>query len=970
LLCQVGLDYGQFAGSLLPSSRKFAWFAFVVAGVLTALLLFVVEGSSAPARSLLLSDLLQTAIALWATYCSFRVARRSSGYLRQLWMLFAGALFLFSAAQALETYYQSLVHASSLTPWPSDILFILWATPALMMFLPRPAEDSSEVDWQQVLDFAQIGVVALTAYLYFFYIPSRWEAEGPQMVVKVMRVQVLRDLAFVAGFAVWAFTVSPRSLRSFFGRMSIFFLFGAASGLFFLFASPASGTRTTWIDVIWCLPSLFAAAFAATWNSESEPIPREERSAFRVIVLSQVLPIAIPLLVLFMGRRIAVEQITIAWVAITASFVLSATRLVVTSEKQRQIADELRRTEQALRSSEQMFFIAFRSSPDAVGITSIPGGHFLEVNDSFTRLTGYAREETLGRTPLAMNLWKDPSQRARVMAKLQEQSEVREEEFLCVTKSGETRVCQFSGALIDLDGQLCALVIVRDITARKKADEALRASEERFRNLVQDLHVGVVLLGPDAETKFANSAALKMFGLSEEQTRGKSTSSFGLTAIREDGTEIPFALRTGPRAIATRQPIRNDVVGWRRPESNEVFWTLVDAVPHFTPDGKVASAILSISNVTEWKQAEQALRASEARFRTLVQDFHVGVVLLGPDATLQFANQAAQQLFGYTAQEARGKNSSQLDLISIREDGTEIPFSMRPGVRAIATRQPVLNEVMGWRRQGSNEVLWTLGNAVPQFAPDGSVSAVIYTFTNITERKQAEEALHQLSTRLLQLQDEERRRLGRELHDSLAQSVLAVNLNLAQAAQSSDSLSERAKHALAEARRLLQGMSREIRTLSYLLHPPLLDELGLVSAIREYAEGFSERSGVQMELHLQTGFGRLPQEAETALFRIVQESLTNIQRHSGSPTATIRLRGDSACVNLEVSDRGRGMAKNAIERGNGSGSRLGVGILGMRERMTQLGGKLEIDSSASGTTVRASIPLRAEVSNVGSHSRS
>ena len=955
----------------MPSSRKFAWFALVVAGVLTALLLFVVEGSSAPARSLLLSDLLQTAIALWAAYCSFRVARRSSGYLRQLWMLFAGALFLVSAAQALETYYQSLVHASSLTPWPSDILFILWATPALMMFLPRPAEEgSTAVDWQQVLDFAQIGVVALTAYLYFFYVPSRWEAEGSQMVVKMIRVQVLRDLAFVAGFAVRAFTVSPRPLRSFFGRMSIFFLLDAASGLFFLFASPTSGPSATWADVIWCLPSLFAAAFAATWDSDSEPIPREERSAFRVIVLSQVLPIAIPLLVLFMGRRIAVEQITIAWVAITASFVLSATRLVVTSEKQRRIADELRRTEQALRSSEQMFFIAFRSSPDAVGITSIPGGRFLEINDSFTRLTGYAREETLGRTPLAMNLWKDPSQRARVMAKLQEHSEVREEEFLCVTKSGETRVCQFSGALIDLDGQLCALVIVRDITARKRADEALRASEERFRNLVQDLHVGVVLLGPDAETKFANSAALKMFGLSEEQARGKSTSSFGLTAIREDGTEIPFALRTGPRAIATRQPIRNDVVGWRRPDSNEVFWTLVDAVPHFTPESEVASVILSISNVTEWKQAEQALRASEARFRTLVQDFHVGVVMLGPDATLQFANQAAQQLFGFTAVEAKGRNSSQLELISMREDGTEIPFSMRPGVRAIATRQPVLNEVTGWRRLGYSEVLWTLGNAVPQFAPDGSVSAVIYTFTNITERKQAEEALHQLSTRLLQLQDEERRRLGRELHDSLAQSVLAVNLNLAQAAQSSPSLSERGRHALAEARRLLQEMSREIRTLSYLLHPPLLDELGLVSAIKEYAEGFSERSGVKMELHLQTGFGRLPQEAETALFRIVQESLTNIQRHSGSQTAMIRLRGDSTCVNLDISDRGCGMAKNAIERGNGSGSRLGVGILGMRERMTQLGGKLEIDSSPSGTRVRVSIPLRAEVSNAGPHSRS
>jgi signal transduction histidine kinase len=277
---------------------------------------------------------------------------------------------------------------------------------------------------------------------------------------------------------------------------------------------------------------------------------------------------------------------------------------------------------------------------------------------------------------------------------------------------------------------------------------------------------------------------------------------------------------------------------------------------------------------------------------------------------------------------------------------------------------------MGWRRKDSSEVLWTLGTAVPQFAPDGSVSAVINTFTNITERKQAEEALHQLSTRLLQLQDEERRRLGRELHDSLAQSVLAVNLNLAQAARSLTSVDERSRHALAEARRVLVEMSREIRTLSYLLHPPLLDELGLVSAIKEYAEGFSERSGIELNLEIQPGFARLPQEAETALFRIVQESLTNIQRHSGAQTAKIHLHGNSASVSLEVIDHGHGMDKKAIERGNGTGARLGVGILGMRERMTQLGGKLEIESSSSGTTVRVSMPIRSEVSDAGSHPRS
>jgi PAS domain S-box-containing protein len=954
----------------LRPSGKFSWFALAVAGLLTALLLFVVAGVPRPATSLLLSNLLQTAIVLWATFCSFYVARRSSGYLRQLWMLFAAALFLACAAQALETYYQSFAHASSLTPWPSDILFILWVTPAAMMLLPRPAKESGAVDWQQVLDFAQIGVVALTAYLYFFYVPSRWEAEGPQMLLKILRLQMIRDAALAAGFLIRAMAVSEDSIRAFFRSMASLFLLAAASELVFLLVPYTPRTEANWTDFLWCMPYLLVAYIAGVWNREEQPSPPGVSSRFHTMVVSQALPILIPLLVLFMGRRIAAEQITIAWIAVTASFILSAARLVLTNEKQRRIAVDLLRTEQALSRSEHMFATAFRSSPDAVGISAIPEGQFLEVNDSFTRLTGYSHDETLGRTPLEMNLWKDPARRAEVMAKLQEESEVRDEEFVCLTKQGETRIAQFSGTLVVLDGKLCALVIVRDITARKRAEEALRASEERFRNLVHDLHIGVILLGPDAEIQFANRAALETLGVSEEGAQGRNSSSFGMTAVREDGTEVPLEGLPGPRAIATKQPVRNAMVGWRRTDSNEVMWTLVDAVPHLTPEGKVANVIVSISDVTPWKQAEEALRASEERFRTLVRDFHVGVILLGPHAEIQFANQTAQQMFGISLEEAMGKNSSQLDLICVREDGTEIPFSMRPGPRAIETRQPIQNAVNGWRRKDSSEILWTLGNAVPQFAADGSVSAVINTFTNITERKQAEEALHQLSTRLLQLQDEERRRLGRELHDSLAQSVLAVNLNLAQATRSLTTLDERSRRALSEARRVLLEMSREIRTLSYLLHPPLLDELGLVSAVKEYAEGFSERSGIQLELDIQTGFGRLPQEAETALFRIVQESLANIQRHSGTQTAKIHLRGDSTCVSLDISDRGRGMSKNAIERGNGSGTRLGVGILGMRERMTQLGGKLEIESSSLGTTVRVAVPLRTEVADAGSHPHS
>lgn len=950
-------------------SGKFSWLAIGVPCLLTALLVFVVVGVSVPETSFTLSNLLQTAIVLWSALCTHHVARRSSGPLRQLWMLLASALFLATAAQGLETYYQNIVHAPTLAPRPSDILFILWVTPALMMLLPRVTEESTGIDWQQVLDFAQIGVVALTAYLYFFYAPSRWEAEGPQMVVKMFRLQLARDVALAAGFMIRAATVSVRSRRALFARVAGLFLLSGATNFFFLLAPITSQYRAAWIDVIWCAPFVFAACFAATWNREDERFEPDARSPFRGIIVSQVLPVLIPLLVLFMGHRIAAEQLTIAWIAVTASFVLSASRLVLTNEKQKRITEDLYQTKQGLLRSEQMFSKAFRSSPDPVGITALPEGHFLEVNDSFTRFTGYAHEETLGKTPLQLNLWKDPVHREKVMAKLQKEREVREEEFECLTKWGETRVGQFSGTVIDLNGRPCVLAMIKDVTARKKAEEALRASEERFRNLVQDLHIGVVLLGPNAETHFANRAALESFGLSKEEAIGKKTSNFSMTAIHEDGTEMPFSMRPGPMAIASKQPVRNKVVGWRRPNSSEVLWTLVDAVPHLTADGEVASVILSITNITERKRAEEALRASEERFRTLVRDFDVGVILLGPGAEVQFANQAAEKMFRIPIEGALGKTSSELGLISINEDGTEIPFESRPGPLALKTGQAVKNFMIGWRGAGSSEVLWTLGNAVPQFAQDGSISVVINSFTNVTERRHAEEALRQLSTRLLQLQDEERRRLGRELHDSLAQSVLAVNLNLAQAAGAMGSLGEKSRHALAEARRVLQEMSREIRTLSHLLHPPLLDELGLVSAVKEYAEGFSERSGIQLEVNLQAGFRRLPQEAETALFRILQESLSNIQRHSQSQTAKIQLRGDSNGVRLEIVDQGRGMGNTAIEHGNGGGTRLGVGILGMRERMIQLGGKLDIESSSSGTTVRATIPLKTEVSNAPSHPR-
>jgi PAS domain S-box-containing protein len=227
---------------------------------------------------------------------------------------------------------------------------------------------------------------------------------------------------------------------------------------------------------------------------------------------------------------------------------------------------------------------------------------------------------------------------------------------------------------------------------------------------------------------------------------------------------------------------------------------------------------------------------------------------------------------------------------------------------------------------------------------------------DVTSRRKSARTLAQLSGRLLELQDEERRRIARELHDTTGQNLGALSMNLSTILASAR-IDAHSREALRESVVLADACVREIRTLSYLLHPPLLDELGLVSALRAYCEGYAERTGIQLELDLPSNLPRLPQAIEIALFRIVQEGLTNIHRHSGSQTATLRLKEEPGLVEMELSDRGRGLSPRTLDWDVASASRIGVGIAGMRERARQLGGRLTIASGDTGTILRVTLPV-------------
>ena len=286
----------------------------------------------------------------------------------------------------------------------------------------------------------------------------------------------------------------------------------------------------------------------------------------------------------------------------------------------------------------------------------------------------------------------------------------------------------------------------------------------------------------------------------------------------------------------------------------------------------------------------------------------------------------------------------------------------------IRTGEAVLGrEVSGQLPGKPGEMRHWLVNYFPIKDEQNSVFQIGIIALDVTERRNAEQAIRRFSARLLTLQDQERRRIAREIHDSLGQYLAAVKINLQVMEQN---VSEKNRDTLLECVDLLDRTIGETRTLSHLLHPPLLDEAGFSSAANWFVSGFSQRSGIPVTLELPPDLRRLPNTTEIALFRVLQESLTNVHRHSQSASAEIRLQTDAEWVTLRISDHGRGIAPDLLRKMRFDGTHTGVGLAGMRERIRELGGRLEIHSTPSGTTIEASvpaIPLPDEIATASQH---
>jgi len=497
----------------------------------------------------------------------------------------------------------------------------------------------------------------------------------------------------------------------------------------------------------------------------------------------------------------------------------------------------------------------------------------------------------------------------------------------------------------DTYGMLGFIIFSAAIIALGESNRRGFSARSRLAAIVESSDDAIVSKNLDGVITSWNMGAERLFGYTESEAVGQHITMLIPANLRQEEVTILERLRRGER-IEHFETIRARKDG-------TTFDVSLTISPVRNREGRVVGASKVARDITKEKQAARALQASEERFRAIVETTPECVKVVAPDGTLLHMNSFGLTLIGADVADAViGK--SFYDLIDAKDRDRFRAFNERI---CRGEKGSLEFDIVGLH----GELRKMETHATPLRNADGTVTQLGVT-RDITMRKQTEEALKEkeFSTRLLKLQDEERRRIARELHDGVGQLLAAMSMNAANLEDEKAQLSADLARCVEENSRLLEQVSSDIRTMSYLFHPPLLDELGLESALKWYVDGFAERSKIAAKLELPMDGERLPQDHELCLFRITQECLTNIHRHSGSSTALVKLVRSLGEIKLEVSDDGRGLDRETQSK-IASGETVGVGLRGMRERVRQLGGSLDIRSNGHGTVVIAKVPLDGRV---------
>lgn len=620
---------------------------------------------------------------------------------------------------------------------------------------------------------------------------------------------------------------------------------------------------------------------------------------------------------------------------VTSSYEYKQETVKVTSVRDITLRKKL---EDSLRQSEEQFAIAFHASPMPIALSRLEDGYMYDVNESFAKLLGYTAKEIVGRTSADLHCGFDPASRKRLLEHFEKEGFVRNRECQLYRRDGTEIVARYSGELIDVGKEKCILSILLDQTEQAHAQEAMKKSELRFRSLVENSHVGIFVVNSTYQFVYANDELCKILGHDRREILGNDFRNFLDDESRLSVSEYNEGTQKGKRV-----PVHHEFTILRKNGEKRRLEMSSSVV---NDPGEGFQTIGQILDITDRKIAEEAVHESEERYRLLVENSIDLVAEINSDLRLQYTSPNSVSVTGYTRFEL--ENKPVLELIH--------PDDL-PSIKKNFVGEKVSGSLRYCHRDGSWHWLEIAGQKF--YTSSGEVRGVVFA-RDITNRKKEEDELQQSRTQLQRFSehlentlDEERKRISREIHDELGQLLTIMRFDLSWLKANGSSKDDDFAGRLETIGTCLTQAIASVKRISKELRPPQLDELGIVGAIQLDVSQVESKVGLTTHLVIDPPEFYLNKQLSMALYRVFNEILTNVVRHAGAKDVAISLVKTSQDVVIEVKDDGRGIRKEELK------GAMSLGLIGMRERVRQWGGNLEITGrEGKGTSVTAHFPLQ------------
>lgn len=593
---------------------------------------------------------------------------------------------------------------------------------------------------------------------------------------------------------------------------------------------------------------------------------------------------------------------------------------------------EVKKVHDALLAAERKYRDIFENAEEGIFQTT-PDGHFLSANAALAQILGFENPNDLieSRKNIGTEIYVNPTHREKFKRQLAERGVIRGFEQKVLRKDGTHLWLTVNARTVrDEKGQILYYEgTAQDITERKHAEQRLREHEK----VVESLEEMIVVMDRDLHYLLANRSFLKYRRLRREDVIGRLATDFIDKQVYQNiikgNLERSFAGETVKYEMKYTYPYEGE---------RDLF---ISYHPIESAEGIDRIACV-LTDITARKQSERRL-AYQAQ---LLQSVHDSIVAVDKHIKLTSWNRAAEQMYRWTAAQVLGRDLREVVRSDLTDEQHAAVFR-EAAETGICRRESV-------HHRKDNSLLNIDGTVMPLREVNGQIAGYVCAYHDITERKQAEEALRVFSRRLIEAQEAERQSISRELHDQIGQVLTAIRINLETIKKTGNETE--ATFLIDEGIAIVDQALKQVRNLSFELRPSLLDDLGLTAALHRYVDRYSQRTGIRVRtvINLNGSPGRLPRDLETVCFRIAQEALTNVARHAQAQNVSLKLVRVNTGIVLTVKDDGVGFDQRKT---NGKGANF-LGLRGMEERALALEGKLEIASSSKGTTITARFPVQ------------